>query len=99
MEHPEIRFRPEISSDLRIAFDWYESKQPGLGADFVAEFWSAIGRIEDGPEHYAVARNGFRPCRLRRFPYIIHYRIESTCVLITAVMAAARDDSGLHDRG
>jgi hypothetical protein len=46
-----------------------------------------------------VARNGFRPCRLRRFPYIIHYRIESTCVLITAVMAAARDDSGLHDRG
>jgi len=61
MARPEIRFRPEIASDLERGFNWYESKQPGPGSDFVSESWSAIGRIEDGPEHYAIAPMVFGP--------------------------------------
>ena len=32
-----VEFRPEVEQDMADAADWYESRQPGLGTEFVEE--------------------------------------------------------------
>ena len=93
-----LRFRPEVEHDLRSGRDWYDSKIPGLGDEFIDEFWAAIERIVDRPLSFAASPSGLRPCRLRRFSYLIHFRVQGDEILIVAVMSAARDDSAFDNR-
>ncbi len=48
-----LRLRPEARSDLRQAMAWYEEREPGLGAIFLAEADAAFGRIAAHPVRYA----------------------------------------------
>ena len=97
MKFENFKFRPEVERDIKEAMAWYE-KNLGKGMGFWEEFLYALHRISDGPKHYAVQPNGFRPCRLRRFSYIVHYTIQDDHVLIVGVLAGARHDSVLKNR-
>lgn len=95
-----LSYRPEIEDDVCDAAVWYDDKQTGLGDEFVAEYVSAIRRIQSNPLLFAVAGNGLRPCRLKRFSYIIHFRIEGDYILIVALVGGGRDDSSfIHRNG
>ena len=93
-----VRFRPEVADDLRDAIAWYDEKRPGLGDEFVTEFWSALERLANHPLTYAVTETGLRACRIARFPYVVHYRCSDDEVLIVAVMFGGRDTSAWDDR-
>ena len=93
-----LSYRPEVEDDLVDAALWYDDKQPGLGEEFITEFLAAIRRIRDNSMLYAVAPNGLRPCRLRRFSYIIHFDVDGSDILIVAVMGGGRDDSAFIHR-
>jgi len=94
-----LSYRPEIEDDVVDAASWHEDKLLGLGDEFVAEYVAAIKRIQDNPLLFAVAKNGLRPCRLKRFSYIIHFDVDGSNVLIVALMAGGRDDSFIHRNG
>ena len=32
-----VEFRPEVEQDMAEAASWYESRQPGLGTEFILE--------------------------------------------------------------
>ncbi len=87
-----LSYRPEVEDDLVAAMDWYDRKQIGLGEDFLAEYLVAIRRVRDNPLLFAIAANGLRPCRLKRFSYIIHFHTVENEIFIVAVMGGARDD-------
>ena len=87
-----LSYRPEVEDDLVAAVDWYDRKQIGLGDDFLAEYLTAIRRLRDDPFLFAIAANGLRPCRLKRFSYIIHFQIVGNEILVVAIMGGARDD-------
>ena len=93
------RFRPEIESDLRDGEDWYESKLQGLGHQFLEEYWRVVDRVVENPLQFAIAPNGLRPCRLKRFSYIVYYRVTDHEILFVAVMSGFRDETALRDRG
>lgn len=93
-----IRFRPEVEHDLIEAADWYDSKAPGLGGEFIEEFWNAIDVIQERPLTIAVAANGMRPFRMKRFSYLIHYRTFGDSVLVVGVTAGCRDETWHRDR-
>ena len=93
-----ISYRPELEDDVVDAIAWYDDKRPGLGEMFLVEYLAAIGRIRDNPLLFAVAANGLRPCRLKRFSYIIHFDVDGNDVLIVALMAGGRDDSAFIHR-
>jgi len=91
-----VEFRPEVEQDMAEAAAWYESRQPGLGAEFVEE----VIRVWD-----ALAENPFLNCRRHptknirwrypdRFPYRVIYEAVETgrTVIVAAVLHAARDD-------
>jgi hypothetical protein len=88
-----LKYRPEIEDDVCESATWYDDKRLGLGDEFIADYVAAILRIQDNPLLFAVAQNGLRPCRLKRFPYIIHFKINGDDLLIVALMRGGRDDS------
>jgi hypothetical protein len=95
-----LSYRPEIEDDVCEAATWYDDKRAGLGDEFVAEYVSAIRRIQDNPLLFAIAKNGLRPCRLKRFSYIIHFRFDGSDILVVALMGGGRDEASfIHRNG
>lgn len=92
------RFRPEISEDLQEGAHYYNTKREGLGDEFLDEFWNAIEKIIERPFSFAVASTGSRACRIRRFSYVIHFRVFKNEILFVAVMSSWRDSSAWQTR-
>lgn len=93
-----LRFRPEVVTDLKDGVRWYDDRREGLGAEFLRETRLTLDRIVQQPEHVAADATGIRSIRLHRFPYVVHYRIEKTMVVIFAVMFGGRDPSAWQNR-
>ena len=93
-----LSYRPEVADDLVTAVTWYDEKRAGLGDEFLLEFLAGIQRIRDNPHMFAVAPNGLRPCRLKRFCYIIHFETDGDSILVVALMGGGRDDSAFTHR-
>lgn len=69
-----------------------------LGSDFVVECSEALARIQRNPEWVGVDAYGIRSLRIRRFPYVIHYRIEAEMIVVFAIMFGGRDPSAWQGR-
>ena len=50
-----LTYRPEVEDDVCDAAAWYDDKRAGLGDEFIAEYVSAIRRIQDNPLLFAIA--------------------------------------------
>jgi len=90
--------RPEVEHDLASAIEWYNGKRPGLGREFLDEYLAAIDRLIANPFHFGFAATGLRACRLKRFPYIVHFDRTEDHILVVAVMAGGRDFSTIKKR-
>lgn len=68
----------------QVAF--YESRLPGLGREYLAEFEAAAKLIVEGPERFRVdTPPDVRRYHLHRFPITIHYRVVKEVVQIVAI--------------
>ena len=77
--------------ELKEAMEFYESKQAGLGADFLTEVEAAVRLIEAHPHAWLSLSPRTRRCRTHRFPYGLFYQIRKTEILIVSVMDMRRD--------
>ena len=77
--------------DLRNARNWYEGERVGLGVEFLGEIQYATRRLESNPEQFAIVHRQTRLCPVKRFPYIIVFRIADDLVEVLAVIHAHRD--------
>jgi plasmid stabilization system protein ParE len=82
-----IRTNSLASLELTEAVRWYESKRPGLGADFLDEVTRAINRLESNPEAGNPMSADQRTRRLivARFPYQIVHRVRPGEIVIVAL--------------
>lgn len=68
----------------QVAF--YESRLPGLGADYLYEFEKAMTQVCATPErHPRIADPDIRKIGLRRFPFHVIYRVVHGQVVVLAV--------------
>lgn len=91
-----VELRPEVERDVAEAGAWYDSKQPGLGEEFILEVirvWDLLG------ENPFVASRKHRSKNIRwhypdRFPYRIIYEVVEVqqTVIVAAVLHGARSD-------
>ncbi len=86
-----VVLRPEAQDDLLAARDWYERQRAGLGDIFVSAFDNFIARVEAMPEIYAVVLKGVRRGKLRRFPYVVYYRVMPGHIEVLAVLHGGRN--------
>lgn len=93
-----IDFHPAIAAELEEIRDHYESCSVGLGSSFVDEFERHVLEIAAMPTRWMVARGDVRRCLMKRFPYLILFRmVGSDWLRITVVKHEKRHPAfGLH---
>ena len=87
---PELRFHPDIESEVRASFFWYQGQANGLGDDFLNELESAYQAIEELPKTWPLFQNEFHRFLLPRFPFSVIYREYDSSIFIVAVMHNSR---------
>ena len=75
-----VVIRPEVEQDVAEAAAWYESRQPGLGVEFVEEVirvWDALAEnpLLNSRRH---PRKNIRWRYPDRFPYRVIYEVDET---------------------
>jgi len=84
--------------DLERVEDWYEEQQPGVGREFRDAVDAAIARIADSPFAYPDRYRGARRALLRRFPYVLWYRVLEGFVVVLACVHGRRDPRVIRAR-
>jgi len=80
----QLILRPEALSDIESARDWYEKERAGLGHAFVRRVSEAFDRVSARPELSASLARGVRFYRVKRFPFVVYYRLLSDFVEVLA---------------
>ena len=93
-----IAVRPEAAEDLTATRAWYEERVAGLGERFLTAVDDFFERIRAFPEIYAVVMAGVRGGKIKRFPYIVYYRVLTDKIEILAVLHGSRDPSVWRSR-
>lgn len=91
-------FHPLVADDIQAAYDWYEQQRSGLGADFLDELETMQLAISSNPGKHGFVGNDIRAGMLKRFPYIVDYRVLHDRIRVLAVYHAARDSAGWQSR-
>lgn len=80
------RFHPAAASEHLDNVVFYESRQSGLGADYLAEFEALLTHICTAPNFYPIdSEPDIRKAGMRHFPFHIIYRAEQTQIVVLAV--------------
>jgi plasmid stabilization system protein ParE len=86
-----VRLRPEAEQDLADAAAWYEEQLPGLGNRFLDEVLSTFSAIAEAPHRYPMLHRDTRRALIHRFPFGVYFRVESTAIVVLAVMHGSRN--------
>ena len=86
-----VVLRPEASRDAEEARDYLEAQRAGLGQAFLDRLNEVLAAIGAMPGLYAVVWQNVRAARLRRFTYVVYYRVHDDRVEVLAVMHGRRD--------
>jgi plasmid stabilization system protein ParE len=93
----KLLIKADAIRDMLEAFDWYETKQAGLGTEFLNEVSEYQNRISQNPQQYQVHRNQHIAV-MHRFPYKIVYEIERETIIVYAVYHDKRNPETITER-
>ena len=89
--NPAVIIRSGAEADLLVAAEWYASRAPGLGAEFLRAADVCFRLIQRHPQGYQVVGGEARRARLRRFPFSVFYVPTPERISILAVLHVRRD--------
>ncbi|HBN75111.1 MAG TPA: hypothetical protein DD473_04695 [Planctomycetaceae bacterium] len=90
MEYSRV-FHREFERDISSTMEWYESHQYGLSAKFLANVRAAVELICQDPTRFTVTRQELRYLSVKKFPYIIIYRVSDSTIYFLGVFHTSRD--------
>jgi plasmid stabilization system protein ParE len=94
----DVQIRRAAELDIAEAQVWYETQQAELGAEFRSEIARVIDRLAETPHIYQVVHRDIRRAIVRRFPYLIWYRVAAENVIVLACTYAGRDPERVKAR-
>ena len=86
----DLEYLDDALEEAEAAALWYAARSGTAATGFSDEIDAAESAIIDRPEAWPPFDHGTRRCLLRRYPFIVIYRIEPSRVLILAVAHARR---------
>ena len=69
---------PKAKKEFIDAYDYYEEKVDGLGDKFRKEVYHFISSIINNPFHFPLKTKKQREAVLKKFPFLILFRIEES---------------------
>ena len=96
----KVVYNPEVFDDLQQAIDWYNEQQPGLGNRFFTTSKKQLNSLKSSALHYAIRYDDIHCMPIKRFPYMVHYRINLSdkTVTVEAVYHTSRSPKVLKNR-
>jgi toxin ParE1/3/4 len=89
-EEKHVVFHPEALYDLIDAAHYYEACAEGLGDRFLDNVEKALHVISGNPLLFVADELGKRKYVLKKFPYLIIYKIKEDCIYILAAAHGKR---------
>ena len=80
-----VEFHPSASQELEAASSFYEGRRPGLGEELADEIEDVCVLLSEYPTIGRKVDEVHRSVPLRRFPFILFYRLRANVVQIIAV--------------
>jgi plasmid stabilization system protein ParE len=80
------------------AFEYYESRQQGLGEGFRKAVREQVQKIASHPDAWVLVRHGTRKCLGSRFPYDVIYQKSGEKILVLALAHRKRRPLYWQDR-
>jgi plasmid stabilization system protein ParE len=91
-------FHPKAQQELIDAAMWYDDRREGLGDEFVDVVSDKVVDICRMPERFPIVHDDVRQAILRRFPFVVYFRLVGERVLVVSVFHASRDPDSLWSR-
>ena len=85
-----LEFLREATAEVAAAVQYYENREPGLGARFRREVESVCSAIVQHPLLWRERQGGYRRVNLPGFPYYIAFFLRQDQILVAAVGHASR---------
>jgi plasmid stabilization system protein ParE len=85
-----VVFLPAAESDVLEARNYYERQLAKLGEQFADALDEVIALIASQPDLFATILRNVRRAKLRRFPYIVYYRILAERIEVIGVLHGSR---------
>jgi len=85
-----IDYHPAASAELVAAGRFYEERSPGLGHQFLDAVEASLATLRSNPLLGRSDAHGRRRWLIRRFPYLIVYRVEGSFLHVLAVAHTSR---------
>jgi plasmid stabilization system protein ParE len=86
-----VVLRPEATKDTAEAIGYFDALRPGLGQAFLIQVQDVLLRISGMPEIHGIVWRNVRAARLRRFTYVVYYRVHEDRLEVLAVVQGNRD--------
>jgi plasmid stabilization system protein ParE len=93
-----IRLLREAEEELRLAAQFYEEAQPGLGQALIVEVRRAKDLIAAHPLAARIERGEIHVRPIARFPYRIYYRVRAEEIVVIAIGHRRRRPGFWHAR-
>jgi len=90
--------RPEAEAEMADAFDWYEDRVPGLGADFMLCLDAVFSAIVRSPQTFPRVHRIVRRALTRRFPYEVFFVEDTERIVVLSVFHAKRNPKRWEER-
>jgi len=98
MKSKPVEYHPGARLDVLTAFEWYETREPGLGVRFQDELAEAEKFIQRNPPLGHPHKFGTRKWPLKVFPFVLVYSEELDLILVLAVAHYSRAQGYWHHR-
>ena len=86
-----VVLRQRAEDDIRTIAKWYESRQAGLGEDFLVQLGQALRHVAEFPLASTVVYRSIRRARVAKFPYLAFCVVERSRVVVLAVLHTSRN--------
>jgi len=81
----------DAEDDLIQAYNWYESREFGLGDRFLNSVQDGLTLMRQHPEIFPVCISRFRRALISKFPFEIIYENEGNRIVVYSVFNCSQD--------
>lgn len=88
----KLIIEPDAQAEIDKAIEWYESRQVGLGLDFLNYLDGYFQTLKNGKALFEIKKKPvFRELPLKRFPYVIIYEEFRNQIIVYSVFNTSQD--------
>ena len=93
-----IELSDDAEIDLKSSFEYYFYEDSQVADSFFKQINISFEKIKQDPEMFPIVYGSIRKYVLKKFPFVIYYRIDNVIVQIIAIFHTSRNPQIWNER-